>query len=552
MPTLHVQMSYHQKMQHESISTKRQLELSNRNPLCERSKVTTYQLSWIAVEAREALDEGDTASAAAVLREALLRFPRWIEGYWLLGQILRSHGYTREATVCFWTVANATPDDPRSYEALATLAAEQGQITEAITLWRRTLEVGGPNPGAAMHLHRLVGDTNAAQQALSSPGAQLLTNARTGRYAQALQHADNALAQEPHRLDLLLATALSNFRLKKWSQTKTQLQHILNQSPDCLKALALLSYLDSHQRKALLHEISLLDPENHTLVWLHAQLEQSGRSAKDYPARPLLITWQSEVDQKASPPVTNSNQTYATGAQPADPPAPSKSVPSPPQSPSILEDSGQSNPTARSRPQNLTSSTISQDATLALQPLELQQLSKAEEAPPPAVSLLKAVGEVWPSWLSAPASPALEDSDEETPALMKPRLLPLQLGSETDLQSLAGALEQHLRNTSLQGGLPISFTPQPSDMVLPPSTGEKVALSHPTSSSSSENAESPSTPPSNASSSPFHTDSTPGNQPDPSTSFRSSGTTESYWASVRNLSRSLHRLHTSREQTGKQ
>jgi tetratricopeptide (TPR) repeat protein len=100
------------------------------------------QLASLAAEAREAIDSEDLARAADACRRAILRFPRWVEGYWLLGHILVESGYVPQARSCFEAVASAMPDDPRAYQGLADAADQQHDIATAVAGLTRALEVG--------------------------------------------------------------------------------------------------------------------------------------------------------------------------------------------------------------------------------------------------------------------------------------------------------------------------------------------------------------------------------------------------------------------------
>src|SRR5690348_14205369 len=99
-------------------------------------------LAALAAEAREAIDNEDFDRAARACLRALRRFPRWVEGYWLLGQVLIEREYAAEARACFEAVASAQPDDPRAYEGLAAVAEQRRDFATAIAGLARAVEVG--------------------------------------------------------------------------------------------------------------------------------------------------------------------------------------------------------------------------------------------------------------------------------------------------------------------------------------------------------------------------------------------------------------------------
>lgn len=253
------------------------------------------QLASLAAEAREAIDSEDLARAADACRRAILRFPRWVEGYWLLGHILVESGYVPQARSCFEAVASAMPDDPRAYQGLADAADQQHDIATAVAGLTRALEVGEDSQSVLAELRRL-------QQQAGYVVGDTVTNARVaharlvaGQYEEADVAAERALQDEPDRLDLLVVQAVARLFGGDRAGSEKVCRQLLDLSPDCLKALAILRYLvPGEATAAMVADLDALDPEGRTLVWLRGQMTTLGYEADELPAAPRLVAWQEE------------------------------------------------------------------------------------------------------------------------------------------------------------------------------------------------------------------------------------------------------------------
>ena len=250
------------------------------------------QLATLAAEAREAIDSQDLSRAADACRRALLRFPRWVEGYWLLGHILVESGYVPQARSCFEAVASAMPDDARAYQGLADAAEQQHDLATAVAGLMRALEVGETSPSVLAELRRL---QQQAGYVIDDPYTTArVAHARliAGQFEESDVAAERALQQEPDRLDLLVVQAVARLFGGDRRGSATVCQHLLDLSPDCLKALAILRYLQpGAESAALAADLEALDPEGQTLVWLRGHITTLGYDADDLPAAPRLVSW---------------------------------------------------------------------------------------------------------------------------------------------------------------------------------------------------------------------------------------------------------------------
>lgn len=249
-------------------------------------------LAALAAEAREAIDNEDFDRAARACLRALRRFPRWVEGYWLLGQVLIEREYAAEARACFEAVASAQPDDPRAYEGLAAVAEQRRDLATAIAGLARAVEVGETSQGVQGELNNLLRQSGRS-------GLELATNARAaharlleGQFEAADLAAERALREEPERLDLLLVQTAARLLGDDRAGALSSGERLLDLSPDCLKALAILQHLTSGQRQeGYAAELGALDPEGHTLVWLRGQIAARGGDVGELPGEPRVVTW---------------------------------------------------------------------------------------------------------------------------------------------------------------------------------------------------------------------------------------------------------------------
>jgi tetratricopeptide (TPR) repeat protein len=308
------------------------------------------QLASLAAEAREAIDSEDLARAADACRRAILRFPRWVEGYWLLGHILVESGYVPQARSCFEAVASAMPDDPRAYQGLADAADQQHDIATAVAGLTRALEVGEDSQSVRAELRRL-------QQQAGYAVGDAVTNAQVaharlvaGQYEEADVAAERALRDEPDRLDLLVVQAVARLFGGDRGGSEKVCRHLLDLSPDCLKALAILRYLvPGEGTAAIIADLDALDPEGRTLVWLRGQMTTLGYEADDLPATPRLVVWQEDEQpgrngareirpldrlipelEEVWPQWLQQAAQSTPEVRPGEPPAPSEAAPPPP------------------------------------------------------------------------------------------------------------------------------------------------------------------------------------------------------------------------------
>lgn len=278
------------------------------------------QLSMLAAEVRAAIDNEDLDSAAHTCLRVLTRYPRWVDGYWLLGSILVERDHPDKARSCFEAVASAMPDDPRPYEGLAAVAQHQGDLSSVAAGLFRAIEVGETSQGvqnAWLGMCRRLGRPEEPVRTDALLAHMFLV---AGRYQEAERSAEKALGEEPDRLDLLLVQAMARLFAGNRDGARSSCERIMALSPDCLKALAVSRYLLLEDRDLagrageLGDSLAALDPEGRTLIWLRGQLSGRGFDVGGLPSEPRLVCWGEETNGVTS---TRMARSASASAQPA-------------------------------------------------------------------------------------------------------------------------------------------------------------------------------------------------------------------------------------------
>ncbi len=281
------------------------------------------QLSMLAAEVRAAIDNEDLDSAAHTCLRVLTRYPRWVDGYWLLGSILVERDHPDKARSCFEAVASAMPDDPRPYEGLAAVAQHQGDLSSVAAGLFRAIEVGETSQGVQSAWLGMCRRLGRPEEPVRTDALLAHTFLIAGRYQEAERSAEKALLEEADRLDVLLVQAMARLFVGNRNGARSSCEQLLALSPDCLKALAVSRYLLLEDRdlasraNELGDTLAALDPEGRTLIWLRGQLSVRGFDVGGLPSEPHLVCWGEETNGVASTSIARAES--ATPTEPAHP-----------------------------------------------------------------------------------------------------------------------------------------------------------------------------------------------------------------------------------------
>ena len=223
-------------------------------------------------EARELINTQAFDEAIAICRHILLRYPKHIRTYQILGEACLEKGETDEAIAVFKRLLeHADPENFSAYAGLGVAYEDLGQLPQAIWYMERAFELAPNNEDARDALKRLYQKRDGIEPDRIRHNKVALARlyARGGQYQQAIQELRQLLESEPApgRLDLRLSLAEALWRDGRREQAADVTRSILQTTPDCLKAVLILGkiLIEKGRRDegvAVLVRTRALDPEN--------------------------------------------------------------------------------------------------------------------------------------------------------------------------------------------------------------------------------------------------------------------------------------------------
>ncbi len=222
--------------------------------------------------ARELIDEHQYAEAIAICRYILKRYPRHIRTYQILGEACLENGELAEAIDIFKRLLeNADPENLTAYAGLGVAYQEEGRLAEAIWYMERAFELAPNNEETRDTLRQLYYQRDGVEpdRIRHSKAALARLYARGGQYRQAIEEFRRLLEAEENRgrMDLKVSLAETLWRDGRREQAAELAREIRQAAPDCLKAILLLGKITiekgrHEEGKAILEQTRGLDPEN--------------------------------------------------------------------------------------------------------------------------------------------------------------------------------------------------------------------------------------------------------------------------------------------------
>lgn len=258
-------------------------------------------------EARELIDRRQYAAAIAICRHILKRYPRHIRTYQILGEACLENGELDEAIDIFKRLlANADPENLTAYAGLGVAYQQQGQLAEAIWYMERAFELAPNNEETRSSLRQLYFLRDGVEPARirHSKAALARLYARGGQYRQAIEEFRLLLQMEENRnrMDLKVSLAETLWRDGRREQASELAREILQAAPDCLKAMLLLGKITiekgrHEEGQAILAQTRGLDPENRMAQALFGAMSP-------LPPQVVLIPRMEPPPEPAAAPVT--------------------------------------------------------------------------------------------------------------------------------------------------------------------------------------------------------------------------------------------------------
>lgn len=212
----------------------------------------------------DAISAGHLDSAMADCQELLARYPDALEIQRLLGEVYLAQGRLEEAQQTFdWILVN-DPENVIAYCDRALICEHQSDIDTALDCYQQAYELSRGNSQIRQEFNHLSAKAGQQEFMLSRAGLARLYM-RGDLLTQAMQEWEAVLAVAPDRLDARLGMMETYWREGIFDQVEQAASRILEDIPNCEKALLLLAHVTSafnmQRARELLQRAELLDPE---------------------------------------------------------------------------------------------------------------------------------------------------------------------------------------------------------------------------------------------------------------------------------------------------
>ena len=195
---------------------------------------------------------GEYQEAIAHCRHILEKFPKHVDTYRLLGKAYLEAGRHNEAADVFQRVLAAAPDDFIAHAGLSVVHENRDDLKAALWHMERAFEVQPSSPAIQDELRRLYEKMEGVAPARLrlTRGALARMYLRNGLYLQAIAELRAALAEEPHRADLMALLAEALYQNGNNLESASTASSLLQKLPYCLHANRLMArILTENQRE---------------------------------------------------------------------------------------------------------------------------------------------------------------------------------------------------------------------------------------------------------------------------------------------------------------
>jgi tetratricopeptide (TPR) repeat protein len=221
-------------------------------------------------EARSLIQSGESDKAIHITRYILRHYPRYVDGYRVLGQALLAAGNYQEASRQFRRVLSADPEDVAARIGLTEVCQATNDLAKAIWQMQRAIDLSPGDSDLRMQLRRLLNTYqggDAVEQLEITRAALGRIYARGGLYVKAVQEFKAVLEQSPARVDVQASLAEALWRVGRHLEAAEVCHRTLERLPNALKANLIVGalWLESSQPDEAEPHLKLaqaLDPEN--------------------------------------------------------------------------------------------------------------------------------------------------------------------------------------------------------------------------------------------------------------------------------------------------
>src|SRR5579875_4155489 len=239
-------------------------------------------------ETEDAIAAGRLDDALAHCQQILAQFPGSLEANRLLGEVYLAQGRLEEAQQSFdWVLMN-DPENVVAYCNRALVCQKMSDVDTALDCYQQAYELSGGDSAIRKQFNQLSAQVGQPPFMYSRAGLARLYM-RGDLLSHALLEWEAVLAAMPDRLDARLGLLETYWRRGNEEKVAQLSARIVEDVPECLKALVLLAYTtaprDSQKAHELLQRAQALDPEMVMAQELFADTMAS------QPAHPFFMLW---------------------------------------------------------------------------------------------------------------------------------------------------------------------------------------------------------------------------------------------------------------------
>lgn len=189
------------------------------------------------------IEDSHLEEAIGHCRHLLKQFPRHVDVYRLLGKALLEAEDYAGANDVFLRVLSADPEDFLAHAGIAIIRKQEGKLSEAAWHMERAFDAEPYNGAIREALQDIIGRRDGLP-----PESLSLTRSALARlyvrgelYSHAIQDLQQALVDEPDRIDLQLLLAEALWRDGQRIDAAERSRQILERLPYCIKANAIMA-----------------------------------------------------------------------------------------------------------------------------------------------------------------------------------------------------------------------------------------------------------------------------------------------------------------------
>src|ERR1700730_11882397 len=211
----------------------------------------------------DAISSGRISDALANCEHILTHFPEVLEAQRLLGEVYLAQGQLEEAQQTFDWVLTNDPENVIAYCSRALISERMSDYNTALDCYQQAYELSRGNSQIRQEFNQLSEKVGQPGFIFSRAGLARLYM-RGDLLPQAIQEWEAVLESTPERLDARTGLLEALWREGLYDRVEELAAQILDDVPNCLKAILLLSHVTFAQNalraQELMRHVEMLDP----------------------------------------------------------------------------------------------------------------------------------------------------------------------------------------------------------------------------------------------------------------------------------------------------